>query len=91
MIEAGERQRRRTLVLVSLASFMTALDAMVVTAAIPTIRDDLRTAVETLQWTVNAYNLCFAVFLMTGAALGERFGRRAILLIGLFGFVAGSV
>lgn len=91
MIEAGERQRRRTLVLVSLASFMTALDAMVVTAAIPTIRDDLHTAVETLQWTVNAYNLCFAVFLMTGAALGERFGRRGVFLIGMFGFVVGSV
>jgi len=60
----------------ALASFMMALDAMVITTAFATIRGDFGASVETLQWTVNAYNLTFAVLLLTGAALGDRFGRR---------------
>src|SRR5207244_1646081 len=53
----------------SLASFMMALDAMVVTTAFATIRTEFGASVETLQWTVNAFNLTFAVLLLTGAAL----------------------
>jgi EmrB/QacA subfamily drug resistance transporter len=79
------------LALTSLASFMTALDAMVVAAALPALRDDLRVPLPALQWTVSAYNLCFAVFLMTGSALGERLGRRTVLAAGLLLFVAGSI
>ena len=60
----------------ALASFMMALDAMVITTAFAAIRADLGASVETLQWTVSAYNLTFAVLLLTGAALGDRFGRR---------------
>ena len=55
---------------------MMALDALVITTAFATIRADFGASVETLQWTVNAYNLTFAVLLLTGAALGDRFGRR---------------
>lgn len=83
--------QRWVLALTSLASFMTALDAMVVAAALPALRDDLSVPVASLQWTVSAYNLCFAVFLMTGSALGERLGRRRVLATGLLVFVAGSV
>jgi EmrB/QacA subfamily drug resistance transporter len=75
----------------SLASFMMALDAMVVTTAFATIRTEFGASVETLQWTVNAFNLTFAVLLLTGAALGDRFGRRRMFAAGIALFVAASV
>jgi len=75
----------------ALASFMMALDAQVITTAFVTIRSDLGASVETLQWTVNAYNLTFAVLLLTGAALGDRFGRRRMFAIGIFLFTLASV
>ncbi len=86
----SDPQQRWILILTALVSFMTALDAMVVTTALTTIRDELGASMVTLQWTVNAYNLSFAVFLMTGAALGERFGRRRVLLVGLLLFTLAS-
>ena len=61
-----------TLGVTALASFMMALDAQVMTTAFATIRADLGASVQTLQWTVNGYNLTFAVLLLTGAALGDR-------------------
>ena len=64
------------LALASVASFMVSLDSLVVTTALGTIRLDLGASIEQLEWTVNAYILSFAVLLMTGAALGDRFGRR---------------
>jgi EmrB/QacA subfamily drug resistance transporter len=79
------------LLLTSAASFMAILDAMVVTTALGTIRQDLGASIELLEWTVNAYNLSFAVLLLTGAALGDRFGRRRIFLAGIALFVAASV
>jgi EmrB/QacA subfamily drug resistance transporter len=78
------------LALVSVASFMVALDALVVTTALSTIRLDLGASIEALQWTVNAYNLTFAVLLLTGAALGDLFGRRRMLVAGLGLFVVAS-
>src|SRR6201995_4155726 len=71
------------LVLAAMAAFMTALDALVVTTALSTIKRDLGASVEGLEWTVNAYNLSFAVLLMTAAALGDRFGRRRMFAFGL--------
>lgn len=78
------------LALTSLASFMMALDAMVITTAFATIRGEFAASVETLQWTVNAYNLSFAVLLLTGAALGDRFGRRRMFAAGIALFVLAS-
>jgi EmrB/QacA subfamily drug resistance transporter len=75
----------------SLASFMMALDALIITTAFATIRADLGSPVETLQWTVNAFNLTFAVLLLTGAALGDRFGRRRMFAAGITLFVLASV
>jgi MFS family permease len=63
-----------TLVLVSLGLFMAALDTLVVTTALPVLRVSLHTGISSLEWTVNAYNLAFACSLLTGAALGDRFG-----------------
>jgi EmrB/QacA subfamily drug resistance transporter len=75
----------------ALASFMMALDAQVITTAFATIRSDFSASVETLQWMVNAYNLTFAVLLLTGAALGDRFGRRRMFAAGIALFVLASV
>ncbi len=79
-----------TFVIVSLALFMTTLDNLVVTTALPTIQRDLNASVSELEWTVNAYTLTFAVLLMMGAALGDRFGRKKLFLIGLVIFTGGS-
>src|SRR5216110_3801613 len=86
-------QRRRTVwtfVVTSAALFMGSLDNLVVTTALPSIREHLHASLEGLQWTVNAYTLTFAVLLLTGAALGERFGRRRLLAIGIAIFTAAS-
>ena len=74
----------------SLAAFMVTLDNLVVTTALPVIRRDLHATLQGLEWTVNAYTLTFAVLLLTGAALGDRLGRRLMLAVGLGVFVAGS-
>jgi MFS family permease len=74
---------RWTLAIVSVALFMVTLDNLVVTTALPSIREDLGATIEDLEWTVNAYTLGFTVFLLTGAALGDRFGRRRMFVAGL--------
>src|SRR5215218_6238698 len=79
-----------TLAIVSIALFMTALDNLVVGVALPSIRADLSGSIESLEWTVNGYTLAFAVFLLTGAALGDRFGRRRMFLVGLSIFTLAS-
>jgi EmrB/QacA subfamily drug resistance transporter len=83
-------RKTSTLVIASLATFMTALDTLVVTTALPVLRVDLHASLAGLEWTVNAYNLAFACLLLTGAALGERFGRRRMFAMGLLVFTAGS-
>jgi EmrB/QacA subfamily drug resistance transporter len=85
------RDKNWTLGIVALASFMMALDALIVTTAFATIRQDFNVSVETLQWVVNAYNLSFAVLLLTGAALGDRFGRRRMFAAGIALFTLASV
>ena len=74
----------------SAALFMVTLDNLVVTTAIPVIRRDLHAGLSGLEWTVNAYTLVFAVLLLTGAALGDRFGRRLVFSIGLGIFTLAS-
>jgi EmrB/QacA subfamily drug resistance transporter len=80
-----------TFAITSIALFMVTLDNLVVTTAIPVIRSDLDASLESLEWTVNAYTLTFAVFLLTGAALGDRFGRRRVFAIGVAIFTLGSI
>jgi EmrB/QacA subfamily drug resistance transporter len=79
-----------TVVLASLGAFMTALDTLVVTTSLPVLRVDLHASLQSLEWTVNAYNLAFACLLLTGAALGDRFGRRRMYTLGLLLFTAAS-
>ena len=80
-----------TFVITSTALFMVTLDNLVVTTAIPVIRKDLHASLSSLEWTVNAYTLTFAVLLLTGAALGDRFGRRRMFTIGIGIFTLGSI
>ena len=74
----------------SIAIFMTALDNLVVTTALPVIKQQLGGGIDALEWTVNGYTLTFAVLLLTGAALGDRFGRRRMFAAGLGIFTLGS-
>jgi EmrB/QacA subfamily drug resistance transporter len=82
--------QRWVLRLTALASLMVVLDALVVSTALSTIRRDLHASPAQLEWTVNGYALSFAVLLMTAAVLGDRFGRRRILCVGIGVFVAAS-
>ena len=92
MQEANARgEKNWVLGVTALASFMVALDTQVLTAALATLRTDFGAPMEALQWTVNAFNLSFAVLLLTGAALGDRFGRRRLFAAGIALFVASSV
>ncbi|MDG9727580.1 MFS transporter [Streptomyces sp. DH41] len=91
----SQRKARRggagwALVITSVAGFMAALDNLVVTTALPSIREDLGGGLHDLEWTVSAYTLTFAVLLMFGAALGDRFGRRRLFVVGLTVFTGAS-
>jgi EmrB/QacA subfamily drug resistance transporter len=79
-----------TLAITSVALFMVSLDNLVVSTALPVIRHDLHATISQLEWTVNAYTLTFAVLLLTGAALGDRFGRRRMFAIGIVLFNVAS-
>src|SRR4051794_31753250 len=79
-----------TFAIVSVALFMVVLDNLVVTNALPSIQAELGATIQSLEWTVNAYTLTYAVLLLTGAALGDRFGRRRMFIIGLGIFTLAS-
>jgi EmrB/QacA subfamily drug resistance transporter len=79
-----------TFAITSIALFMVTLDNLVVSTALPVIRRDLHATIQGLEWTVNAYTLTFAVLLLTGAALGDRFGRKRMFVIGLVIFTGAS-
>src|SRR3954449_2319660 len=85
-----ERRTAWTFAITSLALFMVTLDNLVVSTAIPRIRLDLGAGIEGIEWTVNAYTLTFAVLLLTGAALGDRIGRRLTFAVGIAIFTAAS-
>ncbi|MER6737675.1 MFS transporter [Streptomyces puniciscabiei] len=80
----------RTMTVTAVATFMVSLDQLVVTTALTKIREHLHTGLEGLEWTVNAYTLTFAVFLLTASALAERFGRRRLFIAGLTLFTGAS-
>jgi EmrB/QacA subfamily drug resistance transporter len=86
----GSRRSRWTLLIVSVGLFMTVLDNLVVNVALPSIHRDLGSSIQALEWTVNAYVLSYAVFLLTGAALGDRFGRKRMFTAGISLFTISS-
>jgi EmrB/QacA subfamily drug resistance transporter len=79
-----------TYIVTSVAAFMVALDNLVVTMALPSIREHLHASLQALEWTVNAYTLTFAVLLLPAAALGDRLGRRRVFVGGLALFTVAS-
>jgi EmrB/QacA subfamily drug resistance transporter len=87
---AGEPHRGWTIALAGLGIFMTALDNLVVATALPVLRTRLHAGLSGLEWTVNAYLLAFACLILTGAALGDRFGRRRMYVLGIAVFTAAS-
>jgi EmrB/QacA subfamily drug resistance transporter len=87
---SDSRRRGWTLAIVSIGLFMVVLDNLVVTVALPSIHRDLGASVQALEWTVNAYTLSYAVLLLTGAALGDRFGRKRMFMVGIALFTVSS-
>jgi len=83
-------RQRWVLALTATAALMVALDQLVVATALNAIRDDLHASLTTLDWTVNAFSLSFAVLLITGAALGDRYGRRRMFVAGIALFCLAS-
>jgi EmrB/QacA subfamily drug resistance transporter len=91
-LSAGPRPRvAATLILASVGAFVTSLDVVVVSTALPALRHHLGASLSDLEWTINAYNLVFASLMLTGAALGDRFGRKRLYVIGLALFTAASI
>src|SRR5579884_2427100 len=86
----SSRRRISTLVIVSIGLFMVVLDNLVVNVALPSIHRDLGASIQALEWTVSAYVLAYAVFLLTGAALGDRFGRKRMFMVGVSLFTLSS-
>src|SRR4051812_21696048 len=85
------RTNKTIMVIVAcLGAFMIQLDGSIVTLALPRIQADLHASLSDLQWTVDAYTLTLAVLMLTGGALGDRFGRKRLFLIGLILFTSGS-
>jgi EmrB/QacA subfamily drug resistance transporter len=84
------RHRGWTLAIVSIGLFMVVLDNLVVNVALPSIQRDLGASIQALEWTVNAYVLAYAVFLLTGSALGDRYGRKRLFITGIALFTASS-
>jgi EmrB/QacA subfamily drug resistance transporter len=84
------RRRGWTLAIVSVGLFMVVLDNLVVSVALPSIHRDLGASIQSLEWTVNAYTLSYAVLLLTGAALGDRLGRKRMFMAGIGLFTVSS-
>src|SRR5919204_4767619 len=80
-----------TLIAAYLGLFVGLIDANAVNLALPAIRDDLGGGISGAQWTIDAYNVTFAAVLLTSGSLGDRFGRRTLLRVGLVAFVAASL
>jgi EmrB/QacA subfamily drug resistance transporter len=87
---AGPQRPGWTLALAGMGAFISALDVVVVATALPVMQARLGASLADLEWTINAYNLVFGCLMLTGAALGDRFGRRRMYVTGLLTFVAGS-
>ena len=87
---AAKRAAVATIAVASIAVFMTALDNLIVGVALPSIRLSMGGSMESLEWTVNAYTMAFAVAMIAMAALGDRFGRRRVFISGIAVFTAAS-
>ncbi|WP_460812175.1 MFS transporter [Nocardioides salsibiostraticola] len=83
-------RRWRILGVTLVVGFMSLLDVTIVNVAIPSIRTGLDTSAGTVQWMVSGYALAFGLTLVTGGRLGDAYGRRRLMVVGLSVFVAAS-
>ena len=90
-LRMGESRGRWVLVATVLGSGLALLDATVVTIALPAIGSDLDASLAGLQWTVNAYTLTLAAFILLGGSLGDRYGRRRVFVVGVVWFALASL
>ena len=90
MPELTARHRTAVLATVCLAVFAINLDTTIVNVALPSLSHQLGAGTRTLQWIVDGYNLAFAALVLTGGSIGDRLGRRPVLIAGLLGFAAAS-
>ena len=91
MPEASRRRRLLVLGICCLSLVIVGLDNTIVNVALPSIQRELHASVSGLQWTVDAYTLVIASFLMLGGSTADRFGRRRIFQTGLAAFTLGSL
>ncbi|HEX3546030.1 MAG TPA: MFS transporter [Mycobacterium sp.] len=80
-----------TLIAAYLGLFVGLIDANAINLALPAVRNDLGGGISGAQWTIDAYNITFAAMLLTSGSLGDRFGRRTVLRLGLATFIAASL
>ncbi len=83
----GDSPRSRLVILVTccLALVLTAMDATIVNIALPAIRSDLHASVAELQWSIDAYTIVVASFLLLAGSIADRFGRRKTFQVGALG------
>src|SRR3954469_6049698 len=84
------RLERRTIAITGAALFMVVLDNLIVASTLPAIQRSLGGSLDSLEWVLNAYILAFGVLMLTAAALGERYGRRKLFVIGVTLFTVSS-
>jgi EmrB/QacA subfamily drug resistance transporter len=90
MPELSPRRRAALLASVCVAVFAINLDTTIVNVALPSLSRQLAAGTSTLQWVVDGYSLAFAALVLTGGSIGDRWGRRPVLLVGLLGFALSS-
>src|SRR5947208_16521710 len=90
LTELTSRRRLLVLATVCLAAFAINLDTTIVNVALPDLGRQLHATTRDLQWIVDGYNLAFAALVLTAGSLGDRFGRRPALLVGLAGFAMST-
>src|SRR2546423_3339232 len=90
-IALSPRRRKIVLFTLCLAAFTVTLDTTIVNVTLPTLVRDLHASTRQLQWIVDSYNLVFAALVLAAGSIGDRFGRKGILLTGLGIFAAGSI
>lgn len=90
-LQLSTAQGRWVLLAAILGSALAGIDATVVNVALPTIGEQLDADFTALQWTVTAYALTLAAFILTGGTLGDRFGRRRVFLVGVVWFAVASL
>lgn len=88
--EAPDPRRWRILAVTLVVGFMTLLDVTIVNVALPSIREGLGASAADVQWIVSGYALTFGLTLVAGGRLGDAYGRRTMMLVGLAGFIASS-